>query len=103
ESATMFFSHDTTSIAAVIPAMDKLDDHLKCIQSAQKWFHPSILTAMKLAYKKMDKYWKRTDKLDVYRISMGFTPSRPELEYFHAHNWDEEWIVEQIELNASLM
>ena len=71
----MFFSRDATNIAAVIPAMDKLDDHLKSIQSTQEQFHPSILAAMKLAHKKMDRYWKRTDESDVYRIAMGLCPN----------------------------
>ncbi|KIM54544.1 hypothetical protein SCLCIDRAFT_136639 [Scleroderma citrinum Foug A] len=75
KSVTMFFSRDATNIAAVIPAMDKLDDHLKSIQSTQEQFHPSILAAMKLARKKMDRYWKRTDESDVYRIAMGLCPN----------------------------
>lgn len=91
KSATVFFSRDATSIAAVIPAMDKLDDHLKSIQSAPEQFHPSILAAMKLARKKMDRYWKRTDESDVYRITMVLHPGL-KLEYFRAHNWEEEWI-----------
>jgi hypothetical protein len=34
-------------------------------------FHPSILAAMALAKKKMDRYYSLTDEAAPYRIAMG--------------------------------
>jgi len=57
------------SIAAVIPAMDKLDVHLK--PGTQEPYHPAIQVAMKLACKKINQYYSMTDLSSAYRIAMS--------------------------------
>ena len=101
-----FFSGNTAIIAAVIPAMDWLHNTLN--PQMKKMYHLSILISMKLAQKKMNQYYSKTDLSSVYRIAMGdvmvlaswhwLTISGAvlhpglKLEYFRQHEWDEEWI-----------
>jgi hypothetical protein len=71
-------------------------------------YHPSILAAMKLARKKMDRYYSLTDFSATYRIAMGISfrclavlslifclavlhPGL-KLEYFRRHEWEDDWI-----------
>jgi len=69
KKATIFFSHDTASIAAVIPAMDKLDSHLN--PHTKRPYHSAIQAAMKLAQKKINCYYLMTNLSSAYRIAMG--------------------------------
>jgi len=69
KTATLYFSRDSASIAAVIPAMDTLTNTLN--PETKESYHPSILAAMKLARKKMDRYYSLTDDSAPYRIAMG--------------------------------
>jgi len=66
---TLFFSGNTASIAAVIPAMDQLHGRLNLQTKIE--YHPSILVAMKLAQKKLDQYYLKTDQSLANRIAMG--------------------------------
>jgi hypothetical protein len=69
KKATVFFSQDGASVAAVIPAMDKLDNHLN--PAMNKPYDPAIQAAMKLACKKLNRYYSMTDLPSAYRIAMG--------------------------------
>jgi hypothetical protein len=69
--ATLYFSQDSASIAGVIPAMDTLTNTLD--PETKKLYHPSILTAMTLAQKKMDHYYSLTDEAAPYQIAMGMS------------------------------
>jgi hypothetical protein len=69
KQATIYFSQNSATIAGIILAMDKLDKHLRT--TAQDELHPVIQVAMKLAHSKMDRYWKKTDNLNIYCIAMG--------------------------------
>jgi hypothetical protein len=69
KKATVFFSQDGASVAAVIPAMDRLDNHLN--PAMQKLYHPAIQAAMKLVRKKLNRYYSMTDVSLVYQIAMG--------------------------------
>ena len=51
KKTTVFFSQDGASVAAVIPAMDKIDNHLN--STTKKPYHPAIQAAMKLTCKKL--------------------------------------------------
>jgi hypothetical protein len=53
----------------MIPAMDKLDDHLN--PHTKKTLHPAIQAMMKLARKKINCYYSMTDLASPYRIAMG--------------------------------
>lgn len=62
-------SHKTASIAAVIPAMDKLNNHLN---SHTQWpYHPAIQAAMRLSNNKIIQYYPMTSLLSAYQIVMG--------------------------------
>ena len=61
---TLFFSQDSASIAAVIPAMDKLDDYLN--PNTKKAYHPAIQAAMCLTWKKINHYYAMTDLSSAY-------------------------------------
>ena len=91
KNATLFFSQDSASVAAVIPAMDRISNHLN--SQTGKAYHPSITAAMKLARKKMDRYYSLTDSSTTYRIAMILHPGM-KLEYFRNQKWEEEWIEE---------
>ena len=67
--ATLFFSQDSASVAAIIPAMDKLDNNLN--PNTKTPYHPAILAAMKLARRKINRYYSITDASSVYHMAMG--------------------------------
>ena len=60
----LFFSQDLASIVAVIPAMDKLDDHLNS-RTGQP-YHPAIQAAMKLVHNKINWYYLMSNLLSAY-------------------------------------
>ena len=87
--------------------MDKLNSHLN--PHTKKPYHSAIQAAMRLAHKKINRYYSLTDLSSVYRIAMGklkylsfFGHSdfdfclvlHPglKLEYFRQQNWEEDWI-----------
>jgi hypothetical protein len=49
--------------------MDKL--HVALNRRTQKSYHPAIKASMKLAAKKLDRYYSMTDLAATYRIAMG--------------------------------
>jgi len=49
--------------------MDRLHGRLN-LQTKME-YHLSILVAMKLAQKKLDQYYSKTDQSSAYRIAMG--------------------------------
>ena len=69
KKATLFFLQDLASIAAVIPAMDKLDNHLN--SSMKQSYHHAILAAMKLVHNKINHYYSMTDLSSAYQIALG--------------------------------
>ncbi len=91
KNATLFFSQDSASIAAIIPAMDRISNHLN--SQTRKAYHPSITAAMKLTCKKMNHYYSLTDSSTTYHIIMVLHPGMM-LEYFRNQKWEEEWIEE---------
>jgi hypothetical protein len=71
--------------------MDRLTSHLN--YKTGNVYHPSLAAAMKLACKKMDRYYSLTDSSNVYHIAMVLHPGM-KLEYFRNQKWEEEWIEE---------
>jgi len=51
------------SIAAVIAAMDRLNNHLN--PQANWLYHPAIQAAMGLAHKKINHYYSMTDLVSI--------------------------------------
>jgi hypothetical protein len=71
--------------------MDRITSQLN--YQTGKAYHPSLAAAMKLARKKMDRYYSLTDLSNVYRIAMVLHPGM-KLEYFRNQKWEDEWIAE---------
>lgn len=86
--------------------MDKITNTLN--HQSKKHYHPAIQAAMKLAAKKIDRYYAHTDSSDAYRIAMSMSiihflyhglliilrvlhPGL-KLEYFRMHEWEQDWI-----------
>ena len=69
KKATVFFSQDGASVVAMIPAMDRLNNHLN--PATQKPYHLAIQATMKLARKKLNWYYSMTDLSLAYQITMG--------------------------------
>ena len=66
----MFFSQDAVStIAHVIPTMDRIDALLK--DTAAEPLVPSVKHALTFAHQILDKYYSKTDLSNVYRIAMS--------------------------------
>ena len=75
----LFFSYDSASIAAVIPTMDKLNNHLN--PTMKKPYHSAIQAAMVLACKKINHYYSMTDLSSAYQIVMGIIGSFSYIQY----------------------
>jgi hypothetical protein len=89
KQATLYFSQDNASVAAVIPAMDRITKGLN--PRTKKPFHRSIVAALKLARNKMNRYYSLTDASSTYRIAMVLHPGM-KLDYFRQAEWEADWI-----------
>ena len=70
KDATLFFSQDTvSSIANVIPTMDRIDALLSDVPAEP--LSQSVKHALTFARKSINKYYSKTDLSNVYRIAMG--------------------------------
>ncbi|KAF8233852.1 hypothetical protein L208DRAFT_1264694 [Tricholoma matsutake] len=91
KNTTLFFSQDSASVTAVIPAMDQITSNLH--YQTGKAYHPSLTAAMTLTRKKMDRYYLLTNASTIYCIAMALHPGM-KLEYFRKQKWPGEWIEE---------
>ena len=70
KEGTIFFSQDSVAmIAHVIPTMDQIDTMLS--GPLAELISPSIKHALSFVWKIMDKYYSKTDLLNVYQFAMG--------------------------------
>jgi hypothetical protein len=70
KNATIFFSQDNAiTIPNVVPMMDQIDTMLS--SSATTPLAPAIKHTLTFVCQLMDKYYSKTDLLNVYRIAMG--------------------------------
>jgi len=91
KQATLYFSQDNASVAAVIPAMDRITKGLD--PRTKRPFHRSIVAALKLARNKMNRYYSLTDASVTYRIAMVLHPGM-KLDYFRQAEWEADWVDE---------
>ena len=70
KDATLFFSRSTPNLAAVIPAMDFMNDELTK-HATNLNISPAIRAAIGTAKKTLNKYYSKSDMSEVYRIAMG--------------------------------
>ncbi|KAI0744391.1 hypothetical protein BC629DRAFT_1299019 [Irpex lacteus] len=88
--ATQFFSRKRPSLAAVIPAMDRIDEYL-ATASVDKTYLPSIRAAASLGKKTINRYYDLSDRSESYRIAMALNP-RYKLNYFKQAKWPSDWV-----------
>ncbi|KAF8421126.1 hypothetical protein L210DRAFT_3344234, partial [Boletus edulis BED1] len=83
KDATLYFLrgvNGTPNLAAVIPAMDLIDEKLTTYSLDHK-YSPAIRAAISLAKQTLNRYYQLTDNSEVYRITMVLHP-RHKLSYF---------------------
>ncbi|KAE9384589.1 hypothetical protein BT96DRAFT_841958 [Gymnopus androsaceus JB14] len=75
QDATLFCSHDTATLALVIPAMDKLDSVLasSVLRKVDKQiqFTAPVKISLLAAKKTLNCYYAATDNSRVYQLAMG--------------------------------
>ena len=70
KDATLFFSRGTPSIPTVIPAMDHIDEHLTTAATSAR-YSIAIKAVLALGKCTLNRYYKKTDHSEVFRIAMG--------------------------------
>ena len=71
KDATEFFSRGSPSLPSVILAMDHIDAAFtKSIHSTRN-VNPAIRAAIVTAKKTLNRYYSRTDDVEVYQIAMS--------------------------------
>ena len=108
KDATLLFSQDkVSSIANVIPTMDRIDALLS--DAPVEPLSQSVKHALKFARKSINKYYSKTDLSNVYCIAMGefldilllcllilfhILVLHPQLKfkYFQQRHWAQDWI-----------
>ncbi|KAJ7349941.1 hypothetical protein DFH08DRAFT_696406 [Mycena albidolilacea] len=92
-AATLAFSTNSVStIANVIPTMDKIDALLTL--QGDKALHPSVRAATQFAKNCLNKYWFNADDSDVYRIAMILHPGM-KMKYFRDAPWAGDEYIEE--------
>ncbi|KAF9554476.1 hypothetical protein CPC08DRAFT_615321, partial [Agrocybe pediades] len=90
KDATTFFSRANACIANVIPVMDIINDRLT-EKTNDNTLSPAIRASLGLAKKTLNRYYSKTDDIEVYRIAMVLHPKH-KLQYFKDAHWNLEWI-----------
>lgn len=70
KDATLYFSRSTPNLAKVIPAMDRIDQHL-ATSSLNDSLPSCIKGALAVGKRLLNKYYSYTDHSELYRIAMG--------------------------------
>ncbi len=70
KDATLFFSRGSPNIAAVIPAMDLIDNTLTR-NARNEDLDIAVRTAIGIAKKTLNRYYKLSDLSSTYRIALG--------------------------------
>ncbi|TFK79412.1 hypothetical protein K466DRAFT_472719, partial [Polyporus arcularius HHB13444] len=96
KDATLFFSRGSPSIAAVIPAMDLIDNRLTdAARESNDVLDPAIRTAAGIAKRTLNRYYKMSDMSATYRIAMILHPKH-KLRYFERAGWPKHWIEDAL-------
>ncbi|KAH9849692.1 hypothetical protein C2E23DRAFT_683819, partial [Lenzites betulinus] len=91
KDATLYFSRDTPNLAMVIPAMDHIDNYLTNNARASSSLHPAIQSALGMAKKTLNRYYKISDMSATYRIAMILHPGH-KMRYFEQARWPAAWL-----------
>ncbi len=116
KDATLFFSRGSPTIAAVIPAMDLIDNTLTdAARPNNDALDPAIRTAAGIAKRTLNRYYKMSDMSATYRIAMGechtssLVPRHPyapgavlhprhKAHYFERAGWPKTWVKEALQM-----
>ncbi|KAH9912441.1 uncharacterized protein B0H18DRAFT_824236, partial [Fomitopsis serialis] len=93
--ATQFFSREgdeAPALTDVIPSMDIIDQRL-ATDSINRDLDPAVRVAVGMAKQTINRYYSKSDESAAYRIAMILDP-RYKLQYFHDHDWTDEWIAQ---------
>lgn len=71
KEATLFFSQEGISIAAVIPAMDAIDEVFATGMLNNALLLPPICHALTIGKHTLNKYYSLTDDLDLFCMAIG--------------------------------
>ncbi|KAE9398591.1 hypothetical protein BT96DRAFT_821741, partial [Gymnopus androsaceus JB14] len=95
KDATTFFSSNSPIIAAVIPAMDAIDEAFATGIINEQLLSEPIRHALSMGKKTLNKYYTLTDDSDIYRMAMVLHLSL-KLDYFRNAGWMDAWIQDAI-------
>ncbi|KAF7761164.1 hypothetical protein Agabi119p4_10573 [Agaricus bisporus var. burnettii] len=97
KDATLFFSKASTStITAVIPAMDHFDEVLTTTGDSPA-VPPSIRVTIHQGLQTLNRYYNKTDHSKIYRVAMVLDPHY-KMAYFRRLKWEEDWIKTAVDL-----
>ncbi|KAJ3967637.1 hypothetical protein EV361DRAFT_480009 [Lentinula raphanica] len=91
KDATTFFSTDSPSVAAVIPAMDAIDEAFASGIVQCETLSAPVCHALSIGKRTLNKYYQLTDDSYVYRMAIVLHPSR-KVDYLRKAGWQEAWI-----------
>ncbi|KAJ3756098.1 hypothetical protein EV360DRAFT_27865, partial [Lentinula raphanica] len=91
KDATTFFSTSNPNVAAVIPAMDIIDESFASGIVNDKDLSAPVRHALTVGKKTLNKYYERTNDSHIYRMAIILDPSL-KLEYFHGAKWPASWV-----------
>ncbi|KAJ3753775.1 hypothetical protein EV360DRAFT_52879 [Lentinula raphanica] len=91
KDATIFFSTSNPSVAAVIPAMDIIDEAFASGIVDTAVLSDPVHHALSIGKKTLNKYYELTDDSYVYRMAIVLHPSR-KLDYFRNAKWPDAWV-----------
>ncbi|KAJ3818160.1 hypothetical protein F5880DRAFT_1458125, partial [Lentinula raphanica] len=91
KDATTFFSSSSPSVAAVIPAMDAIDEILASgILDTQNLSSP-VRHALSIGKKTLNKYYALSDDSHIYRMAIILHPSL-KVDYLRKARWLDAWV-----------
>ncbi|KAG6809581.1 hypothetical protein H0H92_015686, partial [Tricholoma furcatifolium] len=89
KDATLLFSKGTPNLPYVIPVMDQIDTLFT--NALRSTTDPAIHAAIKSGKATLNRYYSRTDEVEIFHISMVLHP-RHKLTYFKNTGWQLDWI-----------
>ncbi|KAJ7193083.1 hypothetical protein GGX14DRAFT_593438, partial [Mycena pura] len=98
KDATLYFSRASSTIATVIPAMDKLDSMLATAiltkpDGEQKTFMPTVQIALVYAKRTLNRYYAKAYYNRVQRVCLILHP-RYKTGYMRDNDWDKQDITD---------
>ncbi|KAE9403575.1 hypothetical protein BT96DRAFT_814924 [Gymnopus androsaceus JB14] len=97
KDAMLFFSSNSPNIAAIIPAMDAIDEAFATGIIDNQLLSEPIQHALPVGKRALNKYYVLTDDSDIYHMAMVLHPSL-KLEYFRKAGWTDDWVQDAVDI-----